>query len=198
VSLEAYILVGLIVALAISLVVQQFRIEHVSKELLAAKAIPKRPSVPEPTVEELQVKLTAAYEAKIAEAAETFGKDLNTTSTKLSELVSRLTTDVVEKELAAYHETLDGVRHTATEAMEKIRAAVDEQRLELRKSMEADVATEQARLIERFDAKLGDVVTSYITESLGGGVDLGSQMAYVVASLEAHKEEIKKDLTNGI
>ena len=197
-SLEGYVLVGLIAALAIAMVVQQFRYDRLAKDLAAAKAIPKQPSVPEPTVQELQAKLTAAYEAKIAEAAQNFGSDLKSTSTKLSDLVSRLTTDVVEKELAAYHETLDGVRHTATEAMEKIRAAVDEQRLELRKSMEADVAAEQARLIERFDAKLGDVVTSYITESLGGGVDLGSQMAYVVSSLEAHKEEIKKDLTNGI
>ena len=196
--MEIYILVGLIVVLAIGLVIQQFRAEAIKHKLDQLTAKPKPIAVTEPTAAALEAELKAAYEAKITEASKAFGDDLQTTSTKLSELVSRLTTDVIEKELEAYHQTLDGVRQTANEAMEKIRAAVEEQRVELRKGMEADVAAEQARLIERFNGKMSDVVTSYIAESLGGGVDLGAQMQYVINSLEAHKDEIKKDLTNGV
>ncbi|MBW4061712.1 hypothetical protein HJC99_04045 [Candidatus Saccharibacteria bacterium] len=196
--MELYILGGLVVALAIGLVIQQIRIERTNRKLAELATKPKPVVVSEPTALELENKLKAAYEAKIGEATQAFATDLTSTSAKLSELVSRLTTDVIEKELDAYHKTLDGVRATANEAMEKIRAAVDEQRVELRKGMEADVAAEQNRLIERFDTKMGDVVSSYIAESLGGGVDLGAQMQYVISSLEAHKEEIKKDLYNGV
>lgn len=197
-SVEVYILLGLVIAVAVALVVQQFRVDKLQRQLADLIGRPKPVQVSEPTADELEAKLKAAYETKIGEATQAFSDDLKSTSTKLSELVSRLTTDVIEKELEAYHQTLDGVRKTATEAMDQIRAAVEEQRVELRKSMEADVATEQARLIERFDAKMGDVVTSYIAESLGGGVDLGAQMQYILTSLEAHKDEIKKDLTNGV
>ena len=82
--------------------------------------------------------------------------------------------------------------------MEKIRAAVEQQRFELRQSMEADLVAERQRLADKFNAKLGDVVSSYLAESLGGGVDLGAQMQYILSSLEAHKEDIKKDLTGGV
>ena len=192
------ILAGVSVLLAIALVVQQLRAEKVRHQLVELQAKPKPLKLEDTSAAELEAKLKAAYEVKIGEATIAFGDDLRTTSTKLSELVARLTTDVIEQELKAYHDTLDGVRATATEAMEKIRAAVEEQRVELRKGMASDVAAEQARLIERFDTKFGDVVTSYIAESLGGGVDLGAQLQYVISSLESHKDEIKKDLTNGV
>jgi hypothetical protein len=45
---------------------------------------------------------------------------------------------------------------------------------------------------------MGDVVVSYISEALGSGVDLGAQMQFILSSLEAHKDEIRKDLLNGV
>jgi uncharacterized alpha-E superfamily protein len=195
---EVYILLGLIVLMALAIVALQFRFERLQQKLSALTGQPKPIHITEPTAQDLEEKLKAAYEAKIAEATRTFGNDLSATSTKLSEQVSRLTTDVIEKELEAYHETLEGVRATATEAMEQIRQAVEQQRLELQKGMQSDVDTQKQHLIDRFDAKLGDVVSSYITESLGGGVDLGTQLQYIVTSLEAHKDDIRKDLTNGV
>jgi F0F1-type ATP synthase membrane subunit b/b' len=188
--------VVLAVAVALALVILGLwvKLQSLSHQLAATVGHTRPIKVTEPTAAELETKLRSAYEAEIAKATQTFGTDLADTSQRLSEQVSRLTTDVIEKELAAYHDTLDGVRQTANEAMERIRAAVEEQRLELKKGMEADLAAERQRLIERFDAKLGDVVGSYIAESLGGGVDLGAQMQFIVTSLEAHKADIKKDL----
>ncbi|MGQ7357469.1 hypothetical protein ACTGZM_11160, partial [Streptococcus suis] len=90
-----------------------------AKTEASAKPVPPKPLVvSEPTAAELEAKLKAAYEARIGEATQTFGEDLKATSTKLSEQVSRLTTNVIEEELEAYQKTLEEVRHTATEAME--------------------------------------------------------------------------------
>ena len=159
---------------------------------------PRAISVPEPTAAELEAKLKAAYEAEITKSTQVFAVDLQGTSTRLSEQVSRLTTQVIEEELGAYQSTLEELRKVAAGTMEQIRSSVESQRLELRTSMEADIATERERLITKFESKMGDIVASYITESLGGGIDLGTQMNYIVASLEAHKDDIRKDLTNGI
>jgi hypothetical protein len=196
--MEIIILAVVVLVLTITVVAQNLQVRKLTVKLAATQGQTKPIHVTEPTAAELEAKLKAAYEAKIVEATATFGEDLKATSGRLSEQVSRLTTNVIEEELEAYQKTLEGVRQTATEAMEKIRQAVEEQRVELRKSMEADFASEKERLAAKFDTKLGDIVASYISESLGGGVDLGAQLQYVVNSLEEHKAELKKDLTSGV
>lgn len=192
-ALAAVLAIGLIL-----LVVQTLRLSGLQRHVAETTGPTKPLKLAEPTAAELEAKLKAAYEAKIAEATQTFGTDLTATSARLSEQVSRLTTSVIEEELDAYHKTLEGVRQAATEAMEQIHTAVEQQRGSLQKSMEADLAGERERLAAQFDTKLGDVISSYIAESLGGGVDLGAQMQYIVATLEAHKADIKKDLTGGV
>lgn len=150
--------------------------------------------ITEPTAAEIEAKLKAAYEAKIHEATEIFGTDLTATSKQLSDQVKRLTTTVIEEELEAYQKTLEQVRLAATQAMDQIHQAVEHQRIELRQGMEAELDSEKKALTDKFDAKLGDVVASYISEALGSGVDLGAQMQFILTSLEAHKADIRKDL----
>lgn len=154
--------------------------------------------LPEPTVAELQNKLSATYQQAIDKSAETFSADLRGTSAKLSEQVTRLTTKVIEEELEAYQKTLEEVRQVATGAMNQIREAVEHQRIELRQGMEQELATERQHLADKFDAKMGDVIASYISESLGSGVDLGAQMQFILTSLESHKSDIRKDLLDGV
>lgn len=197
-NLAIYILAGVIGILAVLVLVQSLQLGSLKTKLIKLSAKPKPITVSEPTAAELEARLKEAYDAKIVEATATFGEDLKGTSTRLSEQVSRLTTSVIEEELEAYQKTLEEVRHTAVEAMDKIRTAVEQQRVELRQGMEADLAAERDKLAAKFDTKMGDIVASYIAESLGGGVDLGTQMQFIMASLEAHKDEIKKDLMSGV
>jgi hypothetical protein len=197
-SVEIIILSGLLLMLTIVVVVQSFQLRQLHHFRHDMQGQPKPLKITEPTAAEIEGKLKAAYEAKIAEATQTFGTDLQGTSQKLSEQVSRLTTTVIEEELEAYQKTLEEVRKAATQAMDQIHQAVEHQRVELRQGMEAELEGEKKLLADKFDAKLGDVVASYISEALGSGVDLGAQMQFILTSLEAHKEEIRKDLLNGV
>ncbi len=196
--MELLILGAVALVLTAVVVVQSYQLRRLRRHEQEMAGQPKPIKVTEPTAAELEAKLKSAYEAQIAASVQVFGEDLKATSGRLGEQVSRLTTTVIEEELSAYQKTLDEVRATATTAMEQIRAAVEQQRVELHQHMEADLAAERQRLVEQFNAKLGDVVASYIAESLGGGVDLGAQMQFIVSSLEAHKDDIKKDLTDGL
>jgi hypothetical protein len=192
--MEIIVLSGIVLMLIVVLVVQSFQIKSLRKSKAETAGQPRPMKITEPTAAELEAKLKAAYEAKIVEAVATFGTDLQGTSKRLSEQVSRLTTTVIEEELEAYQKTLEEVRKVATQAMEQIHQAVEHQRVELRQGMEAELAGEKKLLSDKFDAKMGDVVASYISESLGSGVDLGAQMQFILTSLEAHKEDIRKDL----
>ncbi len=197
-SIETIFFAVVSVILFVGLMALWFLLIRANRKAAILKNTPRPITVPEPTVAELEAKLKASYEAEIAKSTQVFAVDLQGTSTRLSEQVSRLTTQVIEEELGAYQSTLEELRKVAAGTMDQIRSSVESQRLELRTSMEADIATERERLIAKFEAKMGDIVASYIAESLGGGIDLGSQMNYIVASLEAHKDDIRKDLTNGI
>ena len=197
-NMQVLILSGVVVMLVLVVIVQSLQLRRDTKQQVKDATAPKPVRVSEPTAAELETKLKAAYEAKIGEATVTFGTDLQATSTRLTEQVSRLTTTVIEEELVAYQKTLEEVRHVAIQAMEQIHEAVEHQRVELRDGMETELAAEKKLLADKFDAKIGDVVSSYISESLGSGVDLGAQMQFILTSLEAHKEEIRKDLLNGV
>jgi hypothetical protein len=196
--MQVIILAGLVLMLTLVVVIQSFQMRRVQKQQKAMMGQPKPIKINEPTQAELEAKIKAAYEAEIAKSTQTFGTDLQATSAKLSEQVSRLTTTVIEEELEAYQKTLEEVRKVAIQAMDQIHQAVEHQRVELRQGMEAELAEEKKLLADKFDAKIGDVVSSYISESLGSGVDLGAQMQFILTSLESHKEEIRKDLLNGV
>lgn len=196
--MEIIVIVGVALMLLVVVVVQSFQLKTLRQFKIDTAGKPKPVQVTGPTADELEAKLKVAYEAKIGEATQTFGTDLQATSKRLTEQVSRLTTTVIEEELEAYQKTLEEVRKVATQAMDQIHQAVEHQRVELRQGMEAELASEKKQLVDKFDAKMGDVVASYISESLGSGVDLGAQMQFILTSLEAHKDEIRKDLLNGV
>src|SRR4051812_25524418 len=96
------LLSGLVVVLTGIVALQSSQLRKARQAPSAAKTPPQRIAqtvIPEPTVAELQAKLTAVYEREIDKSAETFSADLRGTSARLSEQVSRLTTKVIEEEL---------------------------------------------------------------------------------------------------
>lgn len=192
------VLAGISLILLALVLIQSHQLKAAAAKSAEQSDKPKPLRVAQPTAEELDRRLREAYSAEIDRATKTFGTDLAATSTRLSEQVSRLTTTVIEEELEAYQNTLQQVREVAAQAMDQIHATVEKQRVELRHGMEAELAAEKQRLADKFDAKFGDVVSSYISESLGSGVDLGAQMQFILTNLEDHKEEIRKDLLNGV
>jgi hypothetical protein len=193
-DITVYVLAALVLILTGAVVYLWINLQAVKRAAHKDEGKLKPVGVTEPTALELEVQLKAAYQAEITKATATFGTDLQGTSKKLSEQVSRLTTQVIEEELEAYQKTLEEVRQVATKAMDQIREAVEHQRIELRQGMEAELATEKQHLADKFDAKMGDVIASYISEALGSGVDLGAQMQFILTSLESHKADIRKDL----
>ena len=197
-NIEVVVLAGVVVMMVVVVVAQSLRLRKMEAQKAEYDSKPKPMRIAEPTAAEIDSRLKSAYESKITEATQTFGEDLKGTSQKLSEQVSRLTTTVIEEELEAYQKTLEEVRKAATQAMDQIHEAVEHQRVELRQGMEAELEAEKKVLTDKFDAKMGDVVASYMAEALGSGVDLGSQMQFILKSLESHKEEIRKDLLNGV
>lgn len=143
---------------------------------------------------ELENAAKVNYKALLAQSNALFQADLANTSKRLSEQVTTLTTMVIEKELGKYHETLDEVTAAASATMSRIQEVLEKQRINVEQKMVEEVMAEKARLLAKFDDHLADVLSAYLVESLGQGVDLGSQITYIVSSLEDNKEALKAEL----
>ncbi len=121
--------------------------------------------------------------------------------TALSSTIAGLTTKTEDmakvtltQEFEKYHTSLEALREETIKEFGALQHQLDEKRTELTADLEAQSTKLQVDRMDAFNAKLGDVVSSYLVETLDKGVDLGAQAGYVVKMLEAHKEDIKKDV----
>ena len=171
---------------------------HAKHPATAQPGQPAKVDLDAATAAKLQLELEAAYRQQIQNTTAKFAQDLSGTSTKLSEQVERLTTEVITTELEQYQAAMDQVRGIAAKAAEQIQAAMAQQQAGLQKAVEEAVAAERDRRLSLIDSRLSQIISSYLVESLGSGVDLGAQADYIIQSLEQRKDEIKKDLASGV
>ncbi len=148
--------------------------------------------------ERLIKQAAAEFEAVVQDGTKQFRADLAATSNLLSEQVKRMTTTIITEELENYRHSLEELRKQALEVMAGVQAAVEEQRKALASGLETEMKAERERLSLQLDTKLADIVSSYVLEVLGNKVDMGAQGAYLFETLEAHKEELKRELSDGV
>ena len=147
---------------------------------------------------QMQQHIAQAYQLVMDKGAQQFAVDLQATSKRLGEQISRLTTTVIERELDEYHKSLSEARLAATQMLTKVTEAVEAQRQSMEATLAGEVEIEKAKLLAKFDDKMSDIVSSYIIEALGQGIDLGSQAQFVINTLETHKEELKEELRSDV
>ena len=135
-----------------------------------------------------------AHAAK--DAAERLQKSLNNSVDQVSSNISDSLSTSLLAEFEKYQVSLSALRDQTIQQFSTIQQDLDKRRLELMEHIDREVAAEHARRVDAFNARLGDVVASYIAESLGDQVDLGAQSAYIIKVLEEHKEDIKRDVTS--
>jgi hypothetical protein len=145
-------------------------------------------------LEEIQRAAKGQLQTIASEAAQRLQKSLNNSVDQVAaDINDRLSTDLLA-EFEKYQVSLGALRDQTIEQFSKIQTELDHRRLELIEHLDRQVAAEQEKRLSHFDDRINDVVTSYIAESLGSQVDLGAQTDYILQTLEANKEQIKKDV----
>jgi hypothetical protein len=65
------------------------------------------------------------------------------------------------------------------------------------RQLQQEVAEEKARLIKRFESNMADIVNHYVLSAIGDQIDLNDQLEYILGNIEANKEAIIRDITDG-
>lgn len=134
----------------------------------------------------------------IGESSSSLQSSVSKTVTNLSSRINEVAEKSLEEETQKYQVSLQGLRESSIAEFNKLQAEINAQRSKLLEELTREVSEAQKKQSEAFakelDARLNDVVSSYLTETLGNNVDLGAQTTYIFDALEAHKDQIKQDL----
>lgn len=130
----------------------------------------------------------------IEKSAEMLRASMEATIGGLNARTEEMVTTTLTQEFEKYQVSFAALREETIKDFSKLQKQLDKDRLKLSEDLERLVAKDREERMEAFNARLGDVVSSYIVETLDKGVDLGAQSAYILRTLEAHRDDIKRDV----
>ncbi len=64
--------------------------------------------------------------------------------------------------------------------------------------LEKEIGEEKARRLVLIENNMAEIVNHYVLGAVGNQIDLNDQLEYILGELEANKQAIIEDLTNGI
>lgn len=155
---------------------------------------PAKPTPPQTGMDELQKQATSEMSETIQQASELFQKNLTVQALKINDELEGLAGQRLRKQVEDFGAVLDGLTTTASASVAQLESLIDARRKALEASMTTQVLDEKQRTLDRFYSRLGDMVASYVIQSLGNEIDLSGQLPFVLKVLEENKELIKRDL----
>jgi hypothetical protein len=162
---------------------------------------PEKPHLPVKLKEQMLHESEEKFEHVLTKSVDQLQHDLHATSEQINELMKRFAGEIIGEELERYRAELTRLHHQAEVDLGTIRQEVSGHEAELKTQLAKEIELEKQGLIKLIDTRLSDAVGSFLLETLGHNVDLGNQEAYLVAMLEAHKEDFKKEVAgdgNGV
>jgi len=119
---------------------------------------------------------------------------LSSSISNISEKAEEMAKITLSQEFEKYQSSFAALREETIKEFGELQKQIDARRDQLVIDMEAQFKKQQAERMDAFNTRIADVVSSYLVEALDKGVDLGAQSKYIIHTLEAHKEDIKKDV----
>lgn len=147
--------------------------------------------------EELKNRGRLHFENIIGENAMFLQQDLRLTTSQLNEYMKTEITKKLKDEFEKYEQSIMDAKQLAIESIQKTNTAIDEQRALLGQQVQKEIVTEKQQLVQRFEQNMTDIINHYVLAAIGNQIDLNDQLEYILADLEANKDAIIQDITNG-
>lgn len=147
--------------------------------------------------EELRNRGRLHFEKIIGENAMFLQQDLRLTTSQLNEFMKAEITRKLQEEFTKYEESITDAKQMAIEAITKTQDAIEQQRQMMGQQIQQEIANERARMVKQFESNMADIVNHYVLAAIGDQIDLNDQLEFILSDLEANKEAIIRDITNG-
>lgn len=147
--------------------------------------------------EELRNRGRLHFEKIIGENAMFLQQDLRLTTSQLNDYMKEEIKRVLQDEFSKYEETINGAKEMAIESIQRTQSAIEQQREILEKQLLEEVAAEKARIVNKFEKNMADIVNHYILTAIGNEIDLTEQLDYIFQYLDDNKTAILEDVKHG-
>lgn len=137
------------------------------------------------------------FEKIIGENAMFLQQDLQLTTSQLNEFMKGEITRKLTDEFERYQQSIDDAKKLAVESISKTQTAIEQQRQVMGQQLNKEVAEEKQRLLKRFEDNMGEIVNHYVLAAIGNQIDLNDQLDFIISELEANKQDIIDDISNG-
>lgn len=147
--------------------------------------------------EELRNRGRLHFEKIIGENAMFLQQDLRLTTSQLNEYMKSEITQKLQEEFAKYEASIMDAKKMAEESISKTQQAIEQQRVAMGQELQQEVGAEKKRYLERFETNMAEIVNHYVMAAIGNQIDLNDQLEFIIGEMQANKEAIIRDLTNG-
>ena len=173
-------------------------IQHGRAHYKPAKHVdPDKPHLSQEAKERMLKASEEQYQKVLEKSVGVLQKDLEHSAEQINSLVTRFAGVIVGDEMEKYRAELAKLHNQAEADMSGIKQEIAGHQAEIEAAYRAELEAEKAKLIQQIDLKLGDAVGSFLVETLQHNVDLGGQGEYLIALLEEHKDDFKKEVAGG-
>ncbi|HUA13076.1 MAG TPA: hypothetical protein VL989_01075 [Candidatus Sulfotelmatobacter sp.] len=147
--------------------------------------------------EELKNRGRLHFEKIIGENAMFLQQDMRLTTSQLNEYMKTEVSKSLKQEFAKYEQSISDAKQLAIDSIQRTNVAIEEQRQQLSKQVEKEVADSKRIMLSHFQNNMTDIVNHYVIEAVGDQIDLSDQLEYIIADLEANKKAIIEDIEHG-
>lgn len=147
--------------------------------------------------EELRNRGRLHFERIIGENAMFLQQDLRLTTSQLNDFMKSEVTHVLKEEFAKYEESINDAKQLAIDSIQKTQDTIEQQRELLSAQLHEQITAEKERLLQRFEARMADVVNHYVLEAVGEQIDMSEQLDFILAQIERNKDAIMQDIRDG-
>lgn len=137
------------------------------------------------------------FEKIIGENAMFLQQDLRLTTSQLNDYMKQEITKSLQDAFKKYEESIDDAKQLAVDSIAKTQEAVEQQRQTMGQQLQTEIAKEKKRVISHFEENLGSIINYYLLTAIGDQIDLNDQINYIIGNMEANKEAIIRDITDG-
>jgi hypothetical protein len=144
--------------------------------------------------EELRNRGRLRFEKIIDENAMFLKQDLDMTTSQLNEYMKKQIADKLDVEFADYAKAMKEAQELALSTLQKTAADIEAQRQQMASMVEKDAQEREAKIIKAYEENMAKIIEHYVVQALGDQFDLKAQLPYIVAQMEANKQNITEDM----
>lgn len=149
---------------------------------------------PEMDMTKVQQEISEQLQVTVSKSADQLQRSISQSVEQIAGHVQELASTSLASEFEKYQVSLAALREQTIAEFGKIHEELDQHRTKLQAQLEQKITEQESKRLDQFNARLNDIVSSYLAESLGAQVDLGAQTTYIMQTLQQHKEDIKRDV----